>query len=495
MNERKNKKAPKRTVLPAVFPQTTSCFTVAIVGGGASGIAAACAIASCALTRAIPMRVVVVEKGRRIGSSILRSGNGRCNFSHASIQPDAFNQPSFVDAAFKSLEHAFAWWDDVSADEARQNSTSVHVDASAWDRAAALFTPTARCNAVLRWFFELGLVWQEAPHTGGLLYPFSNKATSVLEVLQAEFDRCGVERSCGIEVTQIEKAGGRFSLHLQDAFDAARSDRFVADAVVIAAGGSANADMLCTSGLFDDAAFVPSRFVLGPLRTETRFLEGLDGIRVRARLSCVVRSFSEEGEVLFREYGISGIVVFNASRFVEAGDVVALDLAPDLTIAQLEEILRARMSAHAARTGSAPSYRALLEGFFLPEVARSLVGYSASLSPEIGIALDHIVRDEGLVHLAACIKHFELMVVGQGDEKQCQVCRGGLRVDAVDPETMEAAAMPRLFVTGEALDVDGPCGGYNLHWAWASGLLAGLSLVRDLLASSTRSQEGERDQV
>lgn len=129
-----------------------------------------------------------------MGSSILRSGNGRCNFSHEDMRPVLFNQPAFVEQVFDALEAAFA------------NSplkTSGAPVRSAYE------------NAVLQWFTSLGLVWREAPLSGGALYPFSNKAASVLEVLEAELDRCNVERYCGVTVAQIARQQNRFALEVQ----------------------------------------------------------------------------------------------------------------------------------------------------------------------------------------------------------------------------------------------------------------------------------------
>jgi predicted Rossmann fold flavoprotein len=462
MNAPKKNKSPKNRA-SAIFPQTGSGFTVAIVGGGASGIAAACAICAHAQRFSVQLRIVLIEKSRKIGSSILRSGNGRCNFSHANIRSACFNQPVFVDKVLTALESTFAFNGDTKIDP--------HLP-------PALHSLETGMNAVLRWFFELGLVWNEAPHTGGLLYPYSNKATSVLEVLQAELDRYKIEQACGIEAISIEQRDGRFVLQLQDFYDESHSESFRADAVVLAVGGRQENGSLYRSELFKNASFAQSRFVLGPLRTKTRFLEGLDGIRVHARLSCSDGSFSEEGEVLFRTYGISGIVVFNASRFANTGDMISLDLAPDLTLSELGELLIARTRCYEQRTEETPTYGVLLRGLFLPELARAILRWGDSIAPKHTLATDQPVSSDGIDHLARCIKHFELTVLGAGDENQCQVCRGGLRVDMIDPDTMESRFAPGLYVTGEALDIDGPCGGYNLHWAWASGLLAGASIAK-----------------
>lgn len=484
MTKRKKQSGVKRArqeVRPVEFPCTNEQPTVAIVGGGASGIAAACAIAACARATQVTVRVVVIEKGRRIGSSILRSGNGRCNFSHEDMRPVLFNQPAFVERVFDALEVAFA--------DSPLKTSGAPVR-SAYE------------NAVLQWFTSLGLVWREALLSGGALYPFSNKATSVLEVLEAELDRCNVERYCGVAVAQIAKQESRFVLELKrteggsqgqggvagmNASDVTlgRRETFSADVVVYAAGGGASA--LHEQGVLAGIERIACQPVLGPLATSTELLLDLDGIRARVRLSCEAKGFSEEGELLFRLYGISGIVVFNASRFVEAGDIVSLDFVPERPFARLTDLLQARAAFLEQRNGSAPTALDLLRGFFVPEVAQAIVRYATT--NYLGAVSDRPTTEIGAVHpldeamieaLAKAIKSFELEVKGVGDAGQCQVQRGGFCVDSVNAKTMETPAVSGLYLCGEALDVDAPCGGYNLHWAWSSGLLAGLSIARDM---------------
>lgn len=484
MTKRKKQSGVKRArqeVRPVEFPCTNEQPTVAIVGGGASGIAAACAIAACARATQVTVRVVVIEKGRRIGSSILRSGNGRCNFSHEDMRPVLFNQPAFVERVFDALEVAFA--------DSPLKTSGAPVR-SAYE------------NAVLQWFTSLGLVWREALLSGGALYPFSNKATSVLEVLEAELDRCNVERYCGVAVAQIAKQESRFVLELKrteggsqgqggvagmNASDVTlgRRETFSADVVVYAAGGGASA--LHEQGVLAGIERIACQPVLGPLATSTELLLGLDGIRARVRLSCEAKGFSEEGELLFRLYGISGIVVFNASRFVEAGDIVSLDFVPERPFARLTDLLQARAAFLEQRNGSAPTALDLLRGFFVPEVAQAIVRYATtnylgavSDRPTTGIGAVHPLDEAMIEALAKAIKSFELEVKGVGDAGQCQVQRGGFCVDSVNAKTMETPAVSGLYLCGEALDVDAPCGGYNLHWAWSSGLLAGLSIARDM---------------
>lgn len=355
-------------------------------------------------------------------------------------------------------------------------------------------------NAVLGWFTGLGLVWREAPLGGGALYPFSNKATSVLEVLQAELDRRCVEQYCGVAVRRIAQDGQGFQLEIEGQDESCEHASLRADAVVFAAGGGSEPLAACEkrrsdggAGVLEEIEQVPFSPVLGPIKTTTDLLDGLDGIRTKARLSIAGKRFSEEGEVLFRAYGLSGIVVFNASRFVDPGDTILLDLVPERSLERLEELLFERLRFQAQRNGRIPSAGELLQGFFLPELARALV--CASRKGHVsGHSDDGSVSDTDINALARAIKAFPLEVKGIGDAKQCQVHRGGFSENAFDADTMEAFALPCLYLTGEAIDVDGPCGGYNLHWAWASGLLAGLSVAQRLRStpefSSTDSPIG-----
>lgn len=148
MAKRKKQSGAKRArqeTRPVELPRTDEQLSVAIVGGGASGIAAACAVAACVRAAQVGVRVVLLEKGRRMGSSILRSGNGRCNFSHEDMRPVLFNQPAFVEQVFDALEAAFA--------DSPLKTSGAPVR-SAYE------------NIVLQWFTSLGLVWREAAAFG-----------------------------------------------------------------------------------------------------------------------------------------------------------------------------------------------------------------------------------------------------------------------------------------------------------------------------------------
>lgn len=407
-----------------------------IIGGGAAGLAAAVAAARELQVRGIAVgvspdgvEVEVCEADERVGRSILATGNGRCNFSNAHVDAGAYRAAGFVAAALDGLRGEVLEEDPVHA-----------------------------------FFAELGLVWREEGE--GRLYPLANKATSVLEVLRAAALDAGVREACGREAVRVDapkRAEERF--HVRFADGAVRH----ADAVIVAVGGRATGQLALPCELVR----VPGRPVLGPLRTDTRIVKTLNNIRVRCSVSLLapdgVEKARERGELLFRDYGVSGIAVFNLSRFAEEGDELRVDLAPHVDKDEAESYLLDRR-VRLARQGRPCSSEAVLRGMLLPAVS-SAVLKQAGLDPEAPFG----TKDAPA--LARALKGLALEVRGIGEVRQCQVTRGGFAVEAFDARTMEARAVPGLHVVGEALDVDAPCGGFNLHWAWASGILAGIAAV------------------
>lgn len=363
---------------------------VAVVGGGAAGVVAGIAAAEAGAS------VVVLERSVECGRTILATGNGRCNLMNAALRgprPDwgRYNDPAFVEAVCGP-----GFGDDV-----------------------------------LSFLEGCGLAWVE--EEGGRLYPLSRQASSVREVLLAR-----ARRSRAVLAPAREVCGARpLATGWEVSFGGECGDGHVtARSVVLAAGGG---EALTRSLGLTCAPFEP---VLCSLACEvperaSLSLGALDGRRahVTARLLRDGAEVAREaGEVLFRPYGISGIVTFDLSRAAREGDVVSLDLTCGMG---REDARRA-----AARAGG-------LAGILDPVIARAL-----------GDDLD-TARD------------LRLIVRGPAEPERAQVTRGGIRCDQLSPATLEVRAAPGLFACGEALDVDGACGGFNLAWAWKSGLVAG----------------------
>ncbi|MGN0073329.1 MAG: aminoacetone oxidase family FAD-binding enzyme [Coriobacteriales bacterium] len=385
---------------------------VAVLGGGASGLCAAIAAAAEGAS------VTVFEAAERVGAKILATGNGRCNLTNTGLSAADYNHPSFVEPVLRR-----------------------------WGP-----------QELLAWFEAQGLL--TLPEREGRVYPLSNSANSVLDVLRSSCQRAGVAVQTNARAERVVPLGqGRgFELEFKDG--ACVKARRV---VVAACADGARLLGFCGHGSMSPQP------VLGALATQTGPIRGLSGVRVKCRLSLRAAQdgselFSQEGELLFRDYGISGIVVFNASRFAQPGCIAVIDLMPGSSEGEFLRLL-------VGRAQWAASYEELMQGIFHSQVNRAMMR-TAGCKPGAP------VQEEGLRALAAVAKGFRLHVVGPGDPKHAQVTRGGAELSGFDPTVLESLLQPGLYACGECLDVDGPCGGYNLHWAWASGLIAGQAAAR-----------------
>ena len=408
---------------------------IAIIGGGAAGLAAAIAAGDRARELGVPVEVVVYERDDRVGRSILATGNGRCNFSNLELEMGEYRNADFVKRVFES-----------AGDE----------------------------RFVCDFFDGLGLEWRAEPD--GRLYPLANKASVVVDVLRAAAADLGVREACECEVVSIEpprEDGKPFTMRMKD------GEFQRADAVVLACGGRMAASIEAAG-----VPFTPMRPVLGPLRVsdeEIPLVRELDNIRVKSSVTLVreqdgksIAIATEQGELMFRKYGVSGICVFNLSRLVQPGDTLSICFLRDDLHGQAESYLQARIRKLGERFGESLTYGQVLRGMLLPRVSEALL-------KSVGLKLEDSCTKRDLDDLASLLTSFSLEVAGIGDADLCQVRRGGFAVEAVSSETMQVHDRPGLFIVGEALDVDGPCGGYNLHWAWTSGCLSGRSAVNSLL--------------
>lgn len=371
---------------------------VCVIGGGASGLAAAVAAVEAGAS------VAVLERAVECGRTILATGNGRCNLMNSRLRGPApawerYNEPEFV---------------------------------------ASVCGPNFGDDALA--FLEgCGLAWAE--EDDGRLYPLSRQASSVREVLIARARRAGAVLAPAREVTGVaaDAGGWRVTFRGADAGPGPEDGSLLARSVVLAAGGGEG--LTRSLGL----ACAPYEPVLCSLACAPENgsvdLGELDGRRahVVARLLRGGAEVAREaGEVLFRPYGLSGIVVFDLSRLARRGDVVALDLTCGMAPSLARELA----------TDAGGSAAGVLD----PRVAEALGGGTAALD-------------------IACDLRF--VVSGPAEPERAQVTRGGLLVSQFNPATLEAHGVPGLFACGEALDVDGACGGFNLAWAWKSGLVAG----------------------
>lgn len=379
-------------------------------------------------------RVTILEKKEMPGKKILSTGNGRCNLTNMDMKAVYFRGG----------------------------------DSRIVEEVLAKFGP----EDTLRFFEGLGLLTKTR---GTLVYPASDQAAAVREALSMELKRLGVEVCTGMTVERAEAGREGFRL-LASGAEGRRS--FSGDALILAAGGKA-APALGSDGSGYALAKSLGHTVIRPLpalvqlKSDEGFTGKLAGVRTDASVSLYVageKVCSDAGEVQFTDYGISGIPVFQVSRFAaksleQKREVwVVLDLLPGMTEEEVLALLAGRKPVFADNTAEE-----FLHGLLHRKLAPVLLTGSRIRWKE---KMEH-VDGEALERLAQTCKHFRIRITGTNSFDQAQVCAGGVPLSEIRGDTMESRVTRGLFFAGEILDVDGMCGGYNLQWAWATGWLAG----------------------
>lgn len=410
---------------------------VIVVGAGASGMMAAVTAARNGAD------VVAVDAMDRAGKKILLTGNGRCNLTHVDERPE--------DSCF-------------GADRD-------------WIRPAMRRFPP---KAVRRFFLELGLPTFEK---NGYVYPVTGQASSVTAVLAAEMRRLGVKLKLSDKILAVRKEGGLWKVHTA-------SWHYEGDAVILACGSKAAPGTGSDGSGYELAAMTGHRIrevhpALAPVVCGGDFSRGPAGVRHRASLALFAKESGrlirrESGELLWTNYGISGILVFQLSRFISASGrpekelFLEADLAPDLSRDELAGLLSARAGALKDEKVSV-----LLAGI-LNEKLIPMVLAKARIARETSCG--ELLQTSGLSdRLIRAVKQLRLVPKGTKGFDVCQVCAGGVDTSQVDGGTLGSKLHAGLYFAGELLDVDGLCGGYNLQWAWASGYTAGQAASGALL--------------
>ncbi len=370
-------------------------------------------------------RVILLERQQRVGRKLLSTGNGRCNLTNtnAAIANYHGQQPDF---ALRVLER---------------------------------FTPADTLSA----FDALGLLTEV--EYGGRVYPKSNSANSVVDVLRFALERENISVKTACPAREIARRGEGFVVRTDDG-------DIEADYVIVSCGGAAGAKV---GGVMDGYELLKAlghkrtslRPALVQLLTDPTYPRALKGVRVNVRLRLEVggETLGEScGELQFTETGLSGPAAFDISRAAaEAGEGrVHIDLLPEQS--DLEKRLRQRCLKN-------PELNAedILTGMLHNRLGKMAVRYSGVSG---GRKLSELSEAE-LGDIARSCRDFSLELRGVEDFDHAQVTAGGIKTTGVNPETLESWFVPHLFITGELLDVDGDCGGYNLQWAWASGYVAG----------------------
>ena len=400
-----------------------------ILGGGASGLAAAAYLASSGL------HVALIEKGDRVGRKIMAAGNGRCNLGNADMNPAYYGSAaSFVQAVYET-------------------------------------TPQAEVSG---FFSALGLMTATEE---GRIYPRTMMASSVLDVLRGGL--AGIEVITGQEAVSLTPSRrGGWSVQLSG------GEGLFAPAVLAAMGGSA-APHLGTDGAGTRMlsalghSVTPLCPALVQLKCDHPALKSLKGVRLQSTLTLDVNGEAvakETGELLFADYGVSGVCVFQLSRFASRA---LYEKRRVMLYANLLPEIEDAAAWLDARIGLLPGadMQTLFTGVF-PRILTQAILRQADIRPEAAAAR---LTPKAKAALTDAMTAFPLPVTGTQGFKNAQVTAGGISLDEVDPKTMQSRLMSGLYLAGELLDVDGPCGGYNLHFAFASAITAAKAIKAQLL--------------
>ena len=400
---------------------------VIVIGGGAAGILAAISAAG------MGDEVIILEHTKALGKKLLSTGNGRCNLTNKK-QDDSFyrtENPGFPIPALTRFGY----------------------------------------RETINFFNSLGLYCKERD---GYVYPRSSQAAAVRNLLLEELFRLGVEIRTECEVRKLQRKTKGFLVLAADT-------SFYGDSVILACGGK-SAPVTGSDGSGDGLAealghrLIPPVPALTGLRAAENPLKKAAGVRTDGRVSLYIEENGKErlvgsdaGELQLTDYGISGIPVFQVSRFASRaleqgmGVTARLNFLPEYDRDEAEELLETVLQRTEEDCFS------LLLGLF-PEKLAAVLLKKAGLPVHIPAGRLSGRQKQAIVDTVCRLR---LSISAVNDFSQAQVTAGGIDTRDVNEETMESRLVPGLYFAGEMLDVDGICGGYNLQWAWASGFLAG----------------------
>lgn len=401
-------------------------YDVAIIGAGPAGIMAAITAKQNGAS------VILIEKNEAIGRKILATGNGRCNITNrlAKVENYHGSNPEFIGKVLNSFD---------------QHKTN-------------------------KFFEDLGLILKEEDR--GRMFPRTNQATSVVDILNHELERLNVEVKLNAEVKEIEnKSGWEIKLSDGSTINSAK--------LILTTGGRA-AHQLGSSG---DGHFWMKNLghkiedihaALVPLETKELWVKDVQGLKVEAEASFFVDEelvSKRSGDLIFTHFGLSGPAIMSQARFVapfvESKTVkVQLDFMPEQPKHDLDEMI-----AKIFNISGAKSVKNALVGL-VPAKLIPIILKESNIDENKNAAEISKIQRSAIVRN---LKSLTLNISKLRPLKEAQVTRGGISTDEINPETLESTKIKDLYFAGEVMDVDGDSGGFNLQWAWSSGHLAGQS--------------------
>lgn len=400
---------------------------VIVIGGGASGMVAAIS------AKRQGADVTILERNPRVGKKILATGNGRCNFTNINTDINYYNgnNPKFAYSALSQFS----------------------------------------VNNTIDFFEKLGIAHKVEDL--GKVFPMSDQASSILDVLLYELNEIGIRVICNAYVKNIVKGNKGFTIELED------GSVFKGDRVIIAVGGKAMPSTGSDGNGFELASKLGHSVIdvfpaLVQLKLEGSFFKQIQGVKFVGTAEILYNNRSlakDRGDILFANYGISGPPILQISR--KAGEILKnnkkailkITIIDTISQGELRDIIIRRFKNNPKKTVEF-SLVGLINKRLIPVVLKE-AGITNLKCPVANIPnkeVDNIVK---------ILTDWRFEVIGTKSWPSAQVTAGGVNTKEIDPNTMESKIMDGVFFAGEIIDIDGQCGGFNLQWAWSSGFIAG----------------------
>ena len=390
-------------------------MNVIVIGAGASGLVASI------IAKEKGYDVTLLEKENKVGRKLLMTGNGHCNMAHTNIKPSDYYDDSSDDLDFVSnVLDSFSFED---------------------------FT---------NFFKRIGVITKDED---GYIYPASMQATTVVNALRNHAESLGVKIKTNNEVKNIEFRDNSYFVDCGYVYECEK--------LIVASGGLSYTNIDSPKNVLASIQNLGLEVrdpepALTALITESNITKA-SGVRVNAKIKLFDQGeevTSEYGQIQITDYGISGIPVFNISRFVKQDNEVHIDFVNDTGKEDLINDLNVLLS-----TNNLSIYN-LLCSLLNDKLAALIV-------EELGVEKDDDVSSDVLERAVSLMKDYVVVVNGKRDFDFAQVTKGGVSTKCLDPKTMKVNGHDNLYLCGEMIDVDSKCGGYNLYFAWATGYIAG----------------------
>ncbi len=393
-------------------------YDIIIVGAGASGLAAAITAGRRG------KKILIIDKNKKCGQKLYATGNGRCNLTNLFMSPDSYYENDF----------------------------------------AFLINGTNPAEDIISFFNSIGIYTYDRD---GYVYPMSNQASSVVWALKDEAAKYDISFRYNHEVKEISKDNKSFKVTLNN------NESYISASLLLATGGFSYPKLGSSDesiySIYDSLNIKYKKYEasLCPLIIKED-LSPISGVRTKGRVSVTKegKTYHEEGEIQFTDYGISGIVIFNMSYYLNKGDKITLDLIPDVPYDSFKALFN--------KVGSRRC-NAILNGLINDKLASFILDNFLKNIDNKNLTGNDF-NDDMIHDLYHMMKNYTLNVKGKMDFDMSQASSGGILTYAINPDTMEIRDIKGLYASGEATDVLGKCGGYNLTYAFLSGIKAGRNM-------------------